>query len=123
LPIVLIKVGSVKHQFARELSTGQRERLELARGLATNPCIILLDEVTGGVYQRTIPGLVDLVLELRRCGLTLVIIEHNMDVMMRPADRILALHAGRRLAFGTAAEARKDAAVVDAYLGTAANAG
>jgi branched-chain amino acid transport system ATP-binding protein len=55
-------------------------------------------------------------------GITIVTIEHNMQVMMRLADRILALHAGRRIAFGKPEEVRKDPAVVDAYLGTAANA-
>ncbi|KAB2920698.1 MAG: ABC transporter ATP-binding protein [Hyphomicrobiaceae bacterium] len=111
-----------RNHFARELSTGQRKRLELARGLATQPRLILMDEVTGGVDQRTIPGLVELVLELKRRGVTIVTIEHNMQVMMRIADRILALHAGRRIAFGAPEEVRKDAAVVDAYLGSAADA-
>jgi branched-chain amino acid transport system ATP-binding protein len=111
-----------RNNFARELSTGQRKRLELARGLAMQPRLILMDEVTGGVDQRTIPGLVDLVLELKRRGLTIVTIEHNMQVMMRLADRILALHAGRRIAFARPEDVRKDPAVVDAYLGTAANA-
>jgi branched-chain amino acid transport system ATP-binding protein len=107
---------------ARDLSTGQRKRLELARGLAMRPRLILMDEVTGGVDQRTIPGLVDLVLELKRRGLTIVTIEHNMQVIMRLADRILALNAGRRIAFGKPEDVRKDPAVVDAYLGTSADA-
>ena len=62
-------------------------------------------------------GLVDLVLELKRQGVTIVTIEHNMQVMMQISDRILALYAGRRIAFGLPGEVRKDAAVVDAYLG------
>ena len=107
-----------RNSFARELSTGQRKRLELARGLAMQPRLILMDEVTGGIDQRTIPGLVELVLELKRRGITIVTIEHNMQVMMRLADRILALHAGRRIAFGSPDDVRKDPAVVDAYLGT-----
>ena len=98
-----------RNHFARELSTGQRKRLELARGLAMNPRLILMDEVTGGVDQRTIPGLVDLVLELKRRGVTIVTIEHNMQVIMRLADRILALHAGRRIAFGAPEEVRQGA--------------
>ena len=106
-----------RHHFARELSTGQRKRLELARGLATQPKLILMDEVTGGVDQRTIPGLVDLVLELKRQGTTIVTIEHNMQVMMRISDRILALYSGRRIAFGPPQEVSGDPAVVDAYLG------
>ena len=107
---------------ARTLSTGQRKRLELARALATEPQVLLLDEVTGGVDQRTIPGLVDLVLELKRQGVTIVTIEHNMQVMMRICDRILALYAGRRIAFGRPDEVRQDPAVVDAYLGTTTHA-
>ena len=106
-----------RHHFARELSTGQRKRLELARGLATQPKLILMDEVTGGVDQRTIPGLIDLVLELKRQGTTIVTIEHNMQVMMRISDRILALYSGRRIAFGLPQEVSNDPAVVDAYLG------
>jgi branched-chain amino acid transport system ATP-binding protein len=111
-----------RNHFARELSTGQRKRLELARGLAIEPRLILMDEVTGGVDQRTIPGLVDLVLGLKDRGVTIVTIEHNMEVMMRIADRILALYAGRRIAFGAPDTVRNDPKVVDAYLGGTVNA-
>jgi branched-chain amino acid transport system ATP-binding protein len=107
-----------RNHFARELSTGQRKRLELARGLAMSPRLILMDEVTGGVDQRSIAGLIALVLELKQRGLTIVMIEHNMQVIMRLADRILALHAGRPIAFGAPEQVRSEPAVVDAYLGT-----
>jgi branched-chain amino acid transport system ATP-binding protein len=120
--LAFVELLDKRHSFARELSTGQRKRLELARGLAMRPRLILMDEVTGGVDQRTIPGLVELVLQLKARGLTIVTIEHNMQVMMRLADRILALHGGRRIAFGRPEEVRADPAVVDAYLGTAADA-
>ena len=107
-----------RNHFARELSTGQRKRLELARGLAMSPRLILMDEVTGGVDQRSVAGLVALVRELKQRGVTIVMIEHNMQVIMRLADRILALHAGRPIAFGAPEQVRSEPAVVDAYLGT-----
>jgi branched-chain amino acid transport system ATP-binding protein len=111
-----------RNNFARELSTGQRKRLELARGLAMSPRLILMDEVTGGVDQRSIVGLIALVLELKQRGVTVVMIEHNMQVIMRLADRILALHAGRPIAFGVPEQVRSEPAVVDAYLGTVTDA-
>ena len=85
---------------ARTLSTGQRKRLELARALATEPRVLLLDEVTGGVDQRTIPELVRLVRELHAGGLTLLVIEHNMRVITAVAQRIVALHLGEVIADG-----------------------
>ena len=84
-----------------------------------SPKLLLLDEVTGGVDQRSIPGMVDLVGRLRREGMTLIVIEHNMQVLMALADRILALHLGRRIAHGTPAEIQNDKRVIESYLGAA----
>ncbi len=78
-----------------------------------------MDEVTGGVDQKTIPGLIELVLALRERGITVLTIEHNMQVMMKVSDRILALQSGKRIAFAKPDKVRKDPHVVDAYLGTA----
>ncbi len=116
--LAFVNLLDKRNNFARELSTGQRKRLELARALATSPRLILMDEVTGGVDQPSIAGLIELVLELRERGLTILMIEHNMQVIMGLADRILALHRGRRMAFETPEEVRSDPAVVDAYLGS-----
>ena len=115
--LAFVNLLDKRNNFARELSTGQRKRLELARALATSPRLILMDEVTGGVDQPSIAGLIELVLKLRERGLTILMIEHNMQVIMGLADRILALHRGRRMAFETPEEVRSDPAVVDAYLG------
>ncbi len=117
--IAFVDLLEKRHSFARELSTGQRKRLEMARALATDPRLLLMDEVTGGVDQKTIPGLIELVLALRDKGITILTIEHNMKVMMDVSSRILALQFGKRIAFGKPEKVRNDPHVVDAYLGRA----
>ncbi len=103
--------------FARQLSTGQRKRLEIARALATRPSLLLLDEVTGGVDQPSIPGLLALVRSLRDQGVTVLLIEHNMRVVTSISDRVVALHLGEVIAQGAPAEVMRNPDVVNAYLG------
>jgi len=114
-----VELADKRDNFARELSTGQRKRLELARAMATRPRLLLLDEVTGGVDQRTIPTLIQLIGRLRDQGLTLVVIEHNMRVIMSIADRIVALHLGEVIADGPPSEVVKSHRLIEAYLGEA----
>ena len=115
----LVGLGEKAPAFARELSTGQRKRLEMARAMATRPRLLLLDEVTGGVDTRSIPALVSLIGRLRDEGVTLVVIEHNMRVIMSVATRILALHLGQVLTDGPPGEVVKDRRLIEAYLGAA----
>ena len=107
-----------RHHFAKELSTGQRKRLEMARAMAIDPKLLLMDEVTGGVDQKTIPGLVELVKKLKKTGVTIITIEHNMNIIMEISDNVLALDQGKRIAFGEPKEIQNNKQVIDAYLGT-----
>jgi branched-chain amino acid transport system ATP-binding protein len=112
-----VGLGDRTAAYARSLSTGQRKRLELARALASGPRLLLLDEVTGGVDQATIPGLVRLVRDLHGGGLALVVIEHNMRVIMELSQRIVALQLGEVIASGVPGDIVRDRRVIDAYLG------
>ena len=107
-----------RHHFARELSTGQRKRLELARAMSIDPKLLLMDEVTGGVDQKTIPGLVELIRKLKESGTTIITIEHNINIIMEISDHILALDQGMRIAFGVPDDIQNNQRVIDAYLGT-----
>ena len=107
-----------RHHFAKELSTGQRKRLEMARAMAIDPKLLLMDEVTGGVDQKTIPGLVELVKKLKKTGVTIITIEHNINIIMEISDNVLALDQGKRIAFGEPKEIQNNKQVIDSYLGT-----
>ena len=115
--IDLVGLSHKRDALARELSTGQRKRLEMARAMATEPKLLLLDEVTGGVDQPSIPGLIELIGQLREKGVTLLVIEHNMRVIMELADRVVFLHLGRKIAEGPPPAVSRDPNVVRLYLG------
>jgi branched-chain amino acid transport system ATP-binding protein len=100
----------------RALSHGERRQLELAVALAQGPRVLLLDEPTAGMSPAETARITELVFGLDR-ELTILIVEHDMDVVFRLADRVTVLHEGRVIAEGTAAEVRGDARVHDVYLG------
>jgi ABC-type branched-subunit amino acid transport system ATPase component len=101
---------------ARALSHGERRQLELAVALARRPRVLLLDEPTAGMSPAETARIVELIAGLDR-GLTIVIVEHDMDVVFRLADRVTVLHEGRVIADGTPAEVRADTQVNEVYLG------
>ncbi|HEU4369231.1 MAG TPA: ABC transporter ATP-binding protein [Methylomirabilota bacterium] len=102
---------------ARALPLALRKRLEVARALATQPRLLLLDEVMAGLNPTELAAMIELVRRLHAEGLTLIVIEHIMAAMMRLAQRIVMLHHGEKLAEGTPREITSDRRVIDAYLG------
>ncbi|MCG9886173.1 MAG: ABC transporter ATP-binding protein [Cyanobacteria bacterium] len=105
-------------EYAGALSGGQRKLLELARTLMTNPKLVLLDEPAAGVNPALIDQICDRLRAWNRDGLTFLIVEHNMDVIMSLCDRVWVLAEGRNLANGTPEEIQTDPRVLEAYLGT-----
>ena len=104
---------------AGEMAYGHQRLLEVAMGLALRPSVLILDEPTQGLSDSEIDGFCGLVKDIAKSA-TVLLIEHNMDVVMRLADRITVLNRGLKLAEGTPAEIRGNAEVQAAYLGTGA---
>src|ERR1700745_2115405 len=108
---------------ARSLGTPGRKRLEIARALATEPKVLLLDEAMAGLTQREGPLAIDMVGDIHKSGVTLVIVEHIMEVIMSLASRVMVFHQGKEIARGSPREVTSNPAVIAAYLGIrAANA-
>jgi branched-chain amino acid transport system ATP-binding protein len=101
---------------------GALKRLEIARALAARPRLLLLDEPAAGLNPVETRGIDALIAKLRASGITVVLVEHNMRLVMGISDRILVLDYGKFLAEGTAEQVRNDPRVVEAYLGAAAPA-
>jgi ABC-type branched-subunit amino acid transport system ATPase component len=116
----LVGLQAHAHEYAGTLSGGQRKLLDLARVLMLEPSLVLLDEPMAGVAPTLRVQLLDHILAVRRDrGITFLIVEHDLDFVMRAADRVVVMNQGRVLAAGTPDDVRANKDVVDAYLGTA----
>jgi neutral amino acid transport system ATP-binding protein len=112
-----VGLAHMANEYAGALSGGQRKLLEMARALMTQPKLILLDEPAAGVNPTLINQICDRILTWNREGMTFLIIEHNMDVIMSLCDRVWVLAEGRNLAVGTPAQIQRNPQVLEAYLG------
>jgi branched-chain amino acid transport system ATP-binding protein len=112
-----VTLSRLEHQPARVLSGGQRKLLELARVLMADPDVILLDEPAAGVNPALLEVIMERVIALNAQGKSILLIEHNMDMVSRLCSRVVAMALGKLLAEGTPSAVASDPAVIEAYLG------
>ncbi len=112
-----VGLGHVSAAPARSLGTPGRKRLEIARALASEPKVLLLDEAMAGLTPGEIRTAIDLVRRIHESGITLVIVEHIMEVIISLADRVVVFHQGQEIARGTPREVTSNERVIEAYLG------
>ncbi|MGQ9797157.1 ABC transporter ATP-binding protein [Desulfosoma sp.] len=105
-------------QLAKNLSYGNQRLLEVARALATQPKLLILDEPARGMNEQETQDLIELIRRIRSRGITVLLIEHDMNLVMRVCEKIVVLEYGSRIAEGTPSEIKANPRVIEAYLGT-----
>lgn len=115
--LVFVGLSERTDQLAGSLNVAQKKRLELARSLASQPFLMLLDEVLAGLNPSEITTMVETIEKIRQQGVTIIMIEHVMHAVMNVSDRIIVLDYGQQIAEGTPEEIANDERVIEAYLG------
>jgi branched-chain amino acid transport system ATP-binding protein len=118
-----VGLSALKAALAKELTLANQKRLEVAGALATQPELLLLDEIMAGLNPTEVVQAMELVARIKEKGITIIMIEHVMKAIMNVCDRIMVLHHGRKIAEGTPQEIANSQQVIKVYLGERAHAG
>jgi branched-chain amino acid transport system ATP-binding protein len=113
----LVGIAGKAEAQAKDLSLSELRRLDLARALATRPKLLLLDEVAAGFSPKAVKQAIQLVRRVRDRGVTLLVIDHFLNLSLKVSDRLLALDLGEKIAEGTPKKVMRDREVIRAYLG------